>query len=387
MNAFSSIFRVILPMNFLFGSFLVYFGSHGIAAENVARPFRLGMFKMNQAYDSQKPLAVADSAGYAIVGDVIYGTFDNTRYQAWNFKQHKHVWWLPTDGESTSPPLMVENTLFFSTRSGKVYSVNAATGLKNWEIALDSYVERPLVFSGGQLYLVTVGQVAYSLDANSGKRLWVYDAGFPEHITVRRPPAPLVFEDRMIFGIASGELVALKANDGKVSWRYNPLYVDGRFHDPVGEMILSNGKLLIARYDGLVAQIDMGPDRKVVWQDKTTSVSTSTFRGGRYYVGLVSGDVVAYDTSNGRVIWRTNTAATPSFISVGETTIYSVATDGRMFALDMSSGDIIWIEDLGSRAFVMYMVIDSKNGRIVWRHLWRIHRCLVGASCQITSMR
>lgn len=323
-------------------------GAVATAAE-APRPFRIGMFRLNPAVDAEKPLAVADSAGYVIRGDVIYGSFDSDRFTAWNFKQRQHVWWLPTDGEATSPPLMVETTIFVSTRSGKVYSINSSTGQKNWELTLDSHSERPLIFAGGQLFVITAGQVAYGVDAASGKRLWVYDAGFPEHLTVKRPPAPIIHEGRVIFAIASGELVALKTDDGKVSWRYNPLYVDYRFHDPVGEMVLVNGKLLLTRYDGLVGQVDMGADRKVIWQDKTTSVSTSTFRGGRYYAGLVSGDVVAYDASNGRAVWRTVTGATASYLIVGETTVYAIATDGRIFAMDIASGSIIWIEDLGSR--------------------------------------
>lgn len=331
-----------------------------VVAATQNRPFRLGVFRLNPALDTQKPLAVADSAGYVIRDDVIFGSFDRGRIIAWNFKQKRHLWWASTEGEATAPPILIENTLLVSTRSGMIYSFNASSGQKNWEIALDSHSERPLTISGGQLYVVTAGQVAYGIDVASGKRLWVYDAGFPEHITVKRPPAALVYEGRVIFGIASGELVALKADDGKLAWRYNPLYVDYRFHDPVGEMVLMNGKLLLTRYDGLIAEVDMSGDRRVIWQEKTISVSTSTFRGGRYYAGLVSGDVIAYDAANGRSVWRTATGATPSYLIVGESHLYAIATDGRIFAIDITSGEIAWIEDLGSRVAAPPIVTNDR---------------------------
>jgi outer membrane protein assembly factor BamB len=295
-----------------------------------------------------------------ISGESIFGSFDATKFMSYNFVQRQHIWWTAVDGEATTPPLKIENTIFFSTRSGKIYSVNATTGAKNWELMLDAHSERPIVFSDGQLYIMTVGQVAYSLDAASGKRLWVYDAGFPEHLIVRRPPAPVIFEGKVIFAVSSGELVSLKADDGKLVWRYNPLYMDNRFHDPVGDMVLLNGKLLITRYDGLVAQIEMGADKKVIWQDKTTSVSTSTFRSGRYYAALVSGEVIAYDATNGRSIWRVNTGATATYLQVGENAVYAIANDGRMFALDMTNGQILWIEDLGSRIAAPPILTENK---------------------------
>jgi len=325
-----------------------------------SRPFRLEVFRINGALDAQKPLAVADSAGYVIRDDVIFGSFDSERLTAWNFRQKRHIWWTSTDGEITSPPILVDNAIIASTRSGMLYSFNSSNGQKNWEISLDSHSERPLTVNSGRLFVVTAGQVAYAIDLASGKRLWVYDAGFPEHITVKRPPAPVVHEGRVIFGVATGELVAVKIDDGKLAWRYNPLYVEYRFHDLVGDMVLSNGKLLLTRYDGLIAQVDMGQERKVNWQEKTTSVATSTFRNGRYYAGLVAGDVVAYESTTGRAIWRCSTAATPSYLVVGETNIYSISTDGRLFAIDLASGAISWIEDLGSRIAAPPIVLEDR---------------------------
>jgi outer membrane protein assembly factor BamB len=330
------------------------------AAAETRRPFRLGVYKLNRSLDEIKPLAAADSAGYAIQGGILFGGYDSTRFMAWDLTQKKHLWWTTIDGDVTSPPLLIENTLFFSTRSGKFYAVNASTGQINWDLTLDAHVERPLLFSNGRLFIVTVGQVAYSVDAASGKRYWVFDAGFPDQITVKRPPAPIINDDKVVFAIASGELVAIKIDDGKISWRYNPLYIESRFHDPVGDMVLANNKLLITRYDGLIAEVSIADDRRISWQDKQTSIATSMFRGGRYYAGLVSGDVMAYDVATGRSIWRVSTAATPAYIVVGETSLFAIANDGRIFTIDLSDGRIVWVDDLGSRIASPPIVTENR---------------------------
>ena len=332
----------------------------GSDASAVQTPFRIGMIVMNPELDKIKPLAESDNGGFVVRGDVIVGSFDQNYVRAYNKVTRKNVWWFKTDGELTAPPLLIENNLFFSTRSGNLTSLNASTGELNWTTTLDSYCERPLTFSNGFLYVVSTGQVAYAIESKSGKRLWVHDAGFPDTVVVRRPPAPLIHDGRVIVGLASGELVALKIEDGKRLWRYNPYYQESRFKDVIGEMIVHNGRLLISRYDGLVALVDFDQERQVIWQDRQSSVSTSTFRAGRYFVGLTNGDIICYDATTGRVTWRTSAGPTAAFMLASETHLYVISTNGRVSALDSSTGNFQWGDNLGSRIGTSPIVISDQ---------------------------
>lgn len=323
-----------------------------IAQAAVARessPFRLGMIIMNPELDQSKPLAETDNGGFVVRGDLIIGSFDANYVRAYNRSNKKNAWWAKTSGEITAPLLLAENSIFFSTRSGELTSLNASTGELNWSTNLDSYSERPLTLSNGFLFVVTAGQVAYSIEAKTGKRVWVHDAGFPDTVIVRRPPAPLIHDNRVIVGLASGELLALKVDDGKRLWRYNPFYQESRFKDVIGEMVIHNGRMLMTRYDGLVALLDFAQERQVIWQDRQTSVSTSTFRAGRYFVGLTNGDVICYDATTGRVNWRTSAGPTAAFMLASETQLYVISTNGRVSALDAGSGKFHWGDSLGSR--------------------------------------
>jgi outer membrane protein assembly factor BamB len=321
----------------------------GEAVTPKQRPFRLGVVRLSESEDLIKPVAQSDNGGFVARGDVLIGSLDNQWIRAYNLSTKMTTWWQQTDGEITAPPLLVENTVYFSTRSGKLTALNATTGEKVWETTLDSHLDRPMTWSNGYIYLVSAGQVAYSIEATSGKRMWVHDAGFPDMVVVRRHPAPVIHDSRMIIGLATGELLALKIEDGKRLWRYNPFYQEARFKDVIGEMVVHGGKLLISRYDGLIALVDVTQERQVIWQDRQTSASASTFRSGRYYIGLTSGEVIAYDATTGRINWRTQTGPTPSFIVASETALYVVGTNGRISALDISTGAFQWGDDLGSR--------------------------------------
>jgi outer membrane protein assembly factor BamB len=319
------------------------------ATEANLRPFRLGVISMNREIDRVKPLAESDTGGFVVRGNIIIGSFDSEKIRAYNLETHKNVWWHSTDGELTAPPLLVESNLFFATRSGHLTAISAGTGEPLWDTELDSYIERPLTFSNGVIYVVTTGQVAYAVEASSGRRLWVHDGGFPDAITVRRPPASVVHDGRLLIGLASGDIIALKIEDGKQLWKYNPFYQEAKFKDFIGDMIIHNGKLLVSRYDGLTALITIAQERQVVWQDRQPSASTSTFRAGRLYVGLASGEILAYDASTGRINWRANVGTTSSFLMASETTIYAIGTNGRISALDIGTGAYQWGDNLGSR--------------------------------------
>ena len=325
-----------------------------------ARPFRMGVILMNPDLDRVKPLAQSDNGGFAMRGDVLIGGYNADTIRAYNIETRKNLWWQKTDGEVTAPPLIVENNLFVTTRSGHVMALNVSTGERLWDTTLDSYSERPLIWSNGFLYVVSTGQVVYSIEASSGKRVWVHDAGFPDMGVVRRPPAAVIHDGRVIVGLATGELLALKIEDGKRLWRYNPFYQEARFKDVIGEMIVHNGKLLISRYDGLVALVDMSQERQVIWQDRQTSVSTSAFRAGRYYAGLVNGDILAYDASTGRVNWRSQLGVAASFMVASETSLYVIGTNGRIMAVDIATGGYQWGDDLGGRVGTAPIVTGNK---------------------------
>lgn len=331
-----------------------------LALTEKQRPFRMGVYRMNKKLDQIKPLAESDNGGFIIRGDIIIGSFNSEKMRAYNMVTRKNLWWQSIDGEITAPPLLVENSVFVSTRSGHLTALNANTGERLWDTVIDSYCERPLTWSNGFLYVMTSGQVAYAIEASSGKRIWVHDAGFPDTLTVRRPPAPLIHDGRMIMGLASGELLALNIEDGKKIWRYNPFYQEARFKDIIGEMVIHNGKLLITRYDGLVAIVDITQERQVIWQDRQTSVSTSTFRAGRYYVGLTSGEILAYDASTGRLNWRMQTGTTPAFMVASETSLYVIGAGGRISTLSIGTGDYQWGDDLGGRIGTSPTIVGNK---------------------------
>lgn len=311
------------------------------------RPFRVGVARMDVATDLVKPLGVADTAGWTIVGNLLIGTYGEKWVGARSLSGGRMQWWLEGQTDVTSPLAPVGSFLMVGYRSGLIAKVEAATGRKLWEASLDSFTQRPMTLSAGSLLVYTAGQVLYSIDFQTGKTNWLFDAGFPDGLAIRAGVTPVVHDGKILLGTASGEIVAVSLQSGKLLWRYNPAFNDSKFHDFVGEMVVRSNQLLVTRYDGLVAAVDLASsERRLVWQTQLPSCATSTFRNGRYYVGAVNGVLHAFDASTGRQVWESQTGSAVTFIAAGEASVHAVGGNGRLTAIDTIDGSILWHDDV-----------------------------------------
>ncbi len=313
------------------------------------RPYRAQFFKFDPQLDAQKPLAALDLSGWGIAQGLAIGPFSDQWVGAYNLRDHGIAWWVAAPAVLAAPVTEIGQFVMLGFRDGTVTKVEAATGKKMWEIHLDSFVSRSFVLQGSTLLAMTAGQQLYALDFQSGATQWIYDAGFPDGLTAQTLAPPVVVGDRVLIGLVSGDIEAVNFLTGKLYWRYNPEYVEARFHDVTGEMNVQGNRLILSRYDGLVAAVEMDErDRRTIWKDTLPAVTNSVLRGGRFYVGCINGDIYAYDINTGRRLWRAVTGQAVTSISAGETMLYIAGTAGRINALDISTGKVAWHDDVGS---------------------------------------
>ena len=316
-------------------------------SEAESRPFRLGYIAINKEIDRIKPLASLDAAGFTINSGTLIGAFDQRWVGGLSMTSHKVAWWYDGGADMTAPPASFGSSVVLGFRDGKVAKLDAITGKRLWSVTLDSFSERQFLLNGTTLYVLTAAQMLYALDFQTGKTVWMFDGGFPDGLTIRGGARPIVHDNKVLFGIATGEVLAVNADTGKLVWRYNPSYNDARFHGIVGEMVIRNNHLLITRYDGLVASIDINSNvRSVTWQEQFPGLTTSVFRGNRLYVGALNGDIYALDADGGRKVYRAVTGAPIVSIAAGETTLFVAGHRGRVTSFDAATGNVIWHDSL-----------------------------------------
>ena len=335
-------------------------------ANPTGRPMRLEYVRLDDELDEKKPLAAFDPAGFALNSGMLIGQVAQGWVGGMAMGSRRWQWWYDARSTLTAPVGSFGSSVVMTFRDGKIAKLDAVTGRKHWEANLTAFTERPLLLAGTTLFAVSAAQVLHAIDYQSGKVLWLFDGGYPDGLTVRPGVRPVLSDGRVIFGLASGDLVGVYADTGKIAWRFNPQYNDSRFHDYVGEMIVRRGHLIAARYDGVLMSVDLeGGAKRLDWMEQLPSITAATFRGDRLFVGTLAGDVYAFDlghpTATGapRHLWRAMTGAAVTTMTAGETDVFVTGAGGRVSALIQRTGATRWVDLLGSSIAAQPLVTDN----------------------------
>jgi len=333
---------------------------------------KIGFLSLNRGMDLEKTLAAIDTAGFVYNSGILVGAVDQRWILGMSWNSRKDVWWLDGGTTMTAPPGSFGSHVLLGFRDGFVKKVEALTGKVVWETRLDSFTERGFVLSGTKLYVLTAAQILHAIDFQSGQILWVYDGGFPDALTVRGRTKPLVYDGRIYFGVSTGELVCLDAQTGKLEWRHQPEFLDGQFHDLVGDLYVRDQNLIFARFDGLVGAMNLvGPARNMQWKLELPSLTTMAVQGGRIYLGGLNGDIFVknlvdlakhgVDSSEKgaeKDVWRYATGLALATFTVTEDLLVAAGVEGRITALSLSTGELLWHDDLASILVTPPLLID-----------------------------
>ncbi len=324
------------------------------------RPFRSSYVMINDALDRVKPLAPHDRSGWAMGADMLIGPYDDEWVVGYSMSGKRPMWWIPAPSPLAAPVTMLGSWVMLGYRDGKLAKVDAVSGKVAWETTVDSFVSRRSALAGAILVIVTARQQVYGIDFQTGATRWLYDPGAPENIVVQYAAAPLATADRVYVGTANGEIHALQTDSGKLLWATSPDIVEGRFHDVVGDIVLHGDRVIVSRYDGLVASLIVDEELpRVSWKEQLPTVTTSTYRNGRVYLGTLGGQVYAYNAGTGKIVWTAETGQTVAFLTATEEGILASGSQGRITYLDADQGKMRWHDDIAGAPTTPPLVVDK----------------------------
>jgi outer membrane protein assembly factor BamB len=146
-------------------------------------------------------------------------------------------WSFETEGEIHSSPTVVNSVVYFGSRDGKLYALDAETGAKKWTFQAESWIESSPTVVNGVVYVGSNDGKFYSLDAASGRKLWEFETLY----AVKSSPA--VAGNTVYFGADDYFVYALDARTGKEIWRFE---TDGHV---MSSPVVSGGILYVGSMD------------------------------------------------------------------------------------------------------------------------------------------
>ena len=215
------------------------------------------------------------------------------------------------------------------------------------------------VVADGKLFVVDVDAAVHAFDANTGARLW--DAAMAEGKKNRpsRFGGGVSYDDGKVYATDGlGDVAAFGAADGKQLWKVHP---GGPLR---GSPTIANGVVYVLSQDNQLFALNQA-DGAVSWTSQGTAETQGVFgvaapaaAQGSVVAGFSSGELSAYRYENGRVLWQdalSRTSITTSVSSIADVDadpvvdagrVYAVGQGGRMVALDLTTGQRVWEQNV-----------------------------------------
>jgi glucose dehydrogenase len=281
--------------------------------------------------------------------------------------------------QSKSVPLVIGNTMYFSTPFNRVLALNAETGAKMWEYVLPfSPASRGISYWPGEgedapeIFVGTNNGRLIALNATTGKpvagfgengilnaRIGVADEFPNNHYGISSPPA--IYKDLVIIGCQLqempskgpyGDVRAWDVRTGKLVWAFHTMPRPGEAHHEVWQENEWQGRTGLNAWGIMTVDVKNG----IVFLPLGTP-SPDFYGGDRKGSNLYGSSLVAVDAETGKLKWFFQTThhdnwdyddcAAPVMITVkrnGKETlaVAQVTKQGLLFILDRFSGKPIY---------------------------------------------
>jgi len=218
-----------------------------------------------------------------------------------------------------------EGKLFVTSGLGVIIALDPQTGAELWRRATRTPMHSAPTISSGRVFAVSDDNELFAFNANTGEVLWTYQ-GIIESARMLTAPSPAVIDETVIAPFASGEIVALRVQNGGVLWQ---------------DALSSAGQLTpLASLNDIAA----GP----------------VIADGYVIATAQSGVISAFDLRTGQRIWS-QPAGSISFPLIAGDFVYTVTTDGQVVCLSKLDGTVVWMQQLQA-----YKNVKKRRKRIAW---------------------
>jgi outer membrane protein assembly factor BamB len=197
------------------------------------------------------------------------------------------------------------DTVFVTTVMSEVLALSAADGSVKWRVRVQAPMRGAASFANGRIFVTTLESTLVALSAEDGKVLWRYRAQAIATIPLGLPP-PAILGETVVAGFPSGEILAFRANDGRVLWSDSLAAAGGTSLADVGSVraapVISGNDVIAIGMGGIGLSIDLRAGRRI-WEREFGGTEMPWAAGEWVFGATDSGEVAALQRETGLARW------------------------------------------------------------------------------------
>ena len=202
-----------------------------------------------------------------------------------------------------------EGRLFVTTGYGEVVAVDPETGGVSWRYQVSAPIRAAPTVAAGRVFAVSFDNQLHVLAAEDGRLLWSH-VGIAEPAALLGAASPAVEGEIVIVPYSSGEIFALRVENGRVAW-FDSLSAAraststlASLSDINGEPVIDRGRVLVISHSGRMVALDLRSGRQF-WDQTLGGVQTPWVAGDFIYVVTTEGTLLCLSREDGRIRWVT----------------------------------------------------------------------------------
>ena len=265
-------------------------------------------------------------------------------------------WELKTEQAFSGGPGLDEDQIYMGTIDGRVIAYERSSGTELWNAQVSSEVLAPPESADGIVVVRCIDGRVFGLDPVNGRRIWIYDHSVP--LLTMRGNANLLVRAGIVFvGYDDGSVVSLRLTDGSVVWNQVIVSPEGRTElerlaDVGQQMVIVASDLIVSSYKNRVVSLAADSGR-LLWFKEVSSATGIQVDRTNLAISESNGDLWMLDRRNGSTTWKvdrlTNRGLTrPAFygnyVVVGD-------MEGYLHWLDSDIGSFVARERVGKKGF------------------------------------
>jgi len=276
------------------------------------------------------------------------------------------LWELPLGGSGfESTPIIAENTVFMGDPDGRFFAIDVATGKEKWRLELETGFVASAAYIDKRIYIGDRDGVLRALDAKTGKEAWKFKA------EMQIDASPNAHGDNLLVTSEDGNLYCVKRASGELLWKYE-----------TGDQLLCGASLAgnrpyLGGCDGKLHVFDVSVGKAIgepIPLDGPTG-STPSVAGKNVFVPTYGGKLFAFDAETSKEAWQFfDPKLAQGFqnnVAIAENMVVAASRNKHVFALDATTGKIVWDIVLRKRAdgspviAGSSVVVAAADGRLV----------------------
>ena len=196
--------------------------------------------------------------------------------------------------------------IFVGSGYAQVLALSAETGEQVWRANMPAPVRAAPTVSDGRVFIITLDNQAIALNAETGERLWGH-AGISEVAGLVGGASPAVERDVVVVPFSSGEIFALRAENGRLLWTDNLTAVRrvdaiSSLADIRGLPVIDREIVLAVSHSGRMAAVDRRIGARL-WEKDIGGTQMPWVAGDYVFVVTNDAELVALTRKEGYIRW------------------------------------------------------------------------------------